>query len=155
MTAADELPRLPRSVPEWHDDGAACRLFPELVDAWHDAKPGSARKRACRLICSGCPVRFVCARDALERGEPHGMWGGLDRKDRKQVALEFGFPPPVVLPEHGTNSRYAKHECRCWDCCNAHTVYESARRYHKRQAAAREARVVAVDRPVLAEVTVA
>ncbi len=131
MTAT-EFARLPREVPEWHDDGAACRLFPELVDAWHDARTGSAQHVACRLICAACPVRMQCATDALERGEPHGMWGGLDRRDRREVARAFGYPAPTVLPEHGTNARYAKHGCPCAECREAHAVYEGNRRWRAR-----------------------
>lgn len=127
MTAVD-LPRIPRTVPDWHERGA-CQLFPELD--WIDAT--GAAKLACRIVCAACPVRFVCARDALERGEPWGMWGGLDRQDRRAVALEFGYPPPAVLPEHGTNSRYAKHKCHCPECRAAHTIYESQRREARRR----------------------
>ncbi|WP_113694246.1 WhiB family transcriptional regulator [Amycolatopsis albispora] len=116
-----------RRVPDWHSRGS-CLKFPELRDAWLDAKPGSVEQYAARAICAVCPVRFPCAVSALERGEPNGIWGGLDRHDRKAVALEFGYPVPSALPEHGTNSRYAKHACRCPVCRDAHRVYEQERR---------------------------
>ncbi|PXY20334.1 WhiB family transcriptional regulator [Prauserella endophytica] len=141
-----ELPRIPRQVPDWHEQGA-CNLFPELVDAWHDAKPNSPEALACRVICSACPVRMQCAEAALRSGEPWGIWGGLDRRDRKQVAVEYGFPMPAVLPEHGTNSRYAKHECRCPECRTAHAVYEADRRATAREKARR--RNLWLDLPVV------
>jgi hypothetical protein len=128
-----ELRRVFR-VPEWHERGA-CRLFPELADAWHDAREDSQRKWACRVICAVCPVRFPCAEDALRRGEPWGIWGGLDRKERKEIALEFGFPAPATLPEHGTNARRAKHGCTCAECKAAHARYESDRRARARTQA--------------------
>lgn len=118
-----EVPRLPRSVPEWHER-AACRDYPGID--WVEAKAEQAH--AARMICASCPVRYLCARDALERGEPWGIHGGLDRGDRKQLAREYGYPTPAVLPEHGTNSRYAKHSCRCPECRHAHAVYEVDRR---------------------------
>ncbi|MFE5568912.1 WhiB family transcriptional regulator [Amycolatopsis japonica] len=130
-TTATDLPRLPRVVPDWHDDGAACRLFPEL----DFVEPKGPAALACRVICRACPLRLQCATDALERGEPWGIWGGLDRRDRKAVALELGYPAPAVLPEHGTNSRYAKHDCRCRECRDAHAVYEFDRRARARRAA--------------------
>lgn len=129
MTAVD-LPRIPRSVPGWHDQGA-CNLFPELD--FIEAK--GAQKAACRIICAACPVRMLCATDALERGEAWGVWGGLDRRDRKTLAAEFGYPAPSVLPEHGTNARYAKHRCGCADCKRAHAVYEADRRATAREKA--------------------
>lgn len=130
MTAVAEPPRLPRTVPDWHASGA-CNLFPELD--FIEARGPAAL--AARVICRACPVRLQCATDALERGEPWGIWGGLDRKDRKAVALELGYPVPAVLPEHGTNSRYAKHGCRCRECAEAHAIYEFDRRIRARKAA--------------------
>lgn len=128
---AADVVRLPRKVPDWHEHGA-CRQFPELdtpeFNAWHDAKRGSAQELAAKSICAGCPVRLNCATSALERGEPWGIWGGLDRADRKAVAKRFGFPPPGDPPEHGTNSRRVKWGCPCPECKAAHALYESERR---------------------------
>src|SRR5699024_1102859 len=45
----------------------------------------------------------------------------------------YGYPAPSVLPEHGTNSRYAKHSCRCPECREAHAVYEGDRRIKARK----------------------
>lgn len=156
MTTA-ELPRIPYNVPDWHENGA-CKLFPELdrpevvdpevfveyapgvrehkviskaFNAWHNAKPGSDEEHVAKLICGGCPVRFDCALGALERGEPHGIWGGLDRKDRTELAAKHGFPKPSVLPDHGTNARRVKHGCDCGPCKKAHALYEQMRREKK------------------------
>ncbi|GLZ34872.1 hypothetical protein Lesp02_70590 [Lentzea sp. NBRC 105346] len=131
MTAV-ELPRIPWRVPDWHAD-SACRLFPELD--WVEAKPGSAQAFACRIVCAACPVRWQCAEDALKRGEPHGISGGLDKQDRKALAREYGFPPPTVLPDHGTNARRVKHGCDCVPCKAAHALYERERRARKRARA--------------------
>lgn len=135
--------RVPRSVPEWHST-AACREWPELD--WIEAKPGSAQAYACRLVCSVCPGRLMCALGALERGEPHGIWGGLDRADRAQVARACGFPKPGVRPEHGERSRYVKWGCRCSDCRRAHAVYEAKRRATARRLSLEARRLVKCDR---------
>ncbi|MGZ3141896.1 WhiB family transcriptional regulator [Lentzea chajnantorensis] len=135
-----ELPRVPRRVPEWHER-ATCRLFGELD--WHAsaATKNGAVQLACKLICAACPVRLDCAIGALERGEPHGIWGGLDRADRTQLAREHGYPRPAVLPDHGTNARRVKHGCDCRPCRDAHALYERERRARgrARRASAAEA----------------
>ncbi|GAB3472143.1 hypothetical protein GCM10027436_88490 [Actinophytocola sediminis] len=129
---------MPREVPDWHDQ-ALCREYPTLVDAWHDARPRSAEAAAARLICSACPVRLLCAVGALERREPYGIWGGLDRQDRKAIAARFGYEPPGDPPAHGTNSRRVKWGCPCPECKGAHALYEAMRREHVRaRARARE-----------------
>lgn len=46
-----------------------------------DMFPGDGDTRAIReakSLCQGCPVRFECLTAALENGEVHGVWGGLD-----------------------------------------------------------------------------
>lgn len=125
MTTA-ELPRIPWRVPDWHELGA-CQLFADDLD-WIEAKPKTAEALACRAICAACPVRFDCALAALERGEPNGIWGGLDRQDRKKLAIEFGFPLPGDPPPHGTNARRVKWNCPCAPCKDAHALYERERR---------------------------
>jgi hypothetical protein len=127
-----DLPRVPRSVPTWHEQGA-CQLFPELD--FIEAKPNSPQERAARIICAACPVRLACAVGALERRERWGVWGGLTYRDRKAVAREFGYELPGDPPEHGTNSRRVKWGCTCFDCRRAHALYEADRRANARRKA--------------------
>jgi WhiB family transcriptional regulator, redox-sensing transcriptional regulator len=53
-----------------------CRSEPELFFAEDPRKLERARE-----LCRSCPVRAACLADALQRGEPWGVWGGemLDR----------------------------------------------------------------------------
>ncbi|GAA2669219.1 hypothetical protein GCM10010428_24560 [Actinosynnema pretiosum subsp. pretiosum] len=104
------------------------RVVEPAFNAWHDSKPASVHALVALVICSGCPVRLPCAVSALERGEPWGVWGGLDRVARKRVAAEFGFPVPADLPPHGTNSRRVRWGCDCRECKDAHALYERERR---------------------------
>jgi hypothetical protein len=41
------------------------------------------RMQACEL-CKGCPVRVLCLRAALARGEEWGVWGSLDLQGGKR-----------------------------------------------------------------------
>lgn len=143
MTAVlDETPRIPREVPDWHD-AALCRSFPDLswvhpgaVDVFDrpDRATRETAETACRLVCSACPVRLACAVGALERREPYGIWGGLDREDRKRIAARYGYLPPGDPPPHGTNSRRVKWGCACAECKAAHALYEAMRRERVRLA---------------------
>ena len=49
----------------------ACQQHPDL----YFAEAPSRLDRA-RLLCAACPVREACLAGALERREPHGVWGG-------------------------------------------------------------------------------
>jgi hypothetical protein len=103
---------------------AACR---ERLDLdW--IEPGKREIALCRAICVRCPVLAECRQAALSAGEAWGVWGGLNPDERAVLAAQHGYPPPTVLPAHGTNARYAKHRCRCPSCRHAHTQHERRRR---------------------------
>ena len=38
-----------------------------------------------KSLCHGCPVQMRCRTDALNRGEEHGVWGGLDEDELRAV----------------------------------------------------------------------
>ena len=40
---------------------------------------------AAKDTCALCPVSDYCLREALERGEQHGVWGGLMADERTQI----------------------------------------------------------------------
>lgn len=120
-TTGGQLARTALRPPDWHDR-ADCQDHDERD--WYS--PDKGRRHRARLICAGCPVQFDCALDALQRGEPHGMWGGLTVADRRTVAAEYGYPIPDAAV-HGTRSRYVRG-CRCTDCRRAHAGYEHQRR---------------------------
>jgi WhiB family redox-sensing transcriptional regulator len=73
MSTLDDFPR----PPEWSADAACAEVggdgfFPETGDDY------AADVEAAVKVCHGCPVMFACAAAALEQGEQHGVWGGLD-----------------------------------------------------------------------------
>ena len=113
-------------------DSAACIgadtaiFFPESGDPVGPAK----------ALCRACPVREQCLADALERGEVHGVWGGLSAKERRKYRRQHGLlrkpggqPQPI---NHGTNGGYHAHRRRgqqpCDACSRAHIRYVRARR---------------------------
>lgn len=68
---------------------AACRgpqasLFfpPSHFERKDDKEYREARAKA---ICANCPVRRACLDYAVRIREPHGIWGGLNEVERKQL----------------------------------------------------------------------
>ncbi|MGW2075068.1 WhiB family transcriptional regulator [Streptomyces sp. NPDC001953] len=73
--------------PAWWGDKGVCREHdPDLFfpDDWRRG-PGKLDAIAAKRVCGRCPVLEPCLHDALERGETHGVWGGLDPDERLQL----------------------------------------------------------------------
>jgi len=43
------------------------------------------RERRAKAICADCVVRRECLGYALEIREPHGIWGGLNENERREM----------------------------------------------------------------------
>ncbi len=48
------------------------------------------REQWAKAICSGCPVRSECLEYALRIRELHGIWGGLNETERKELLARRG-----------------------------------------------------------------
>ena len=44
------------------------------------------RERLAKSICALCPVKPACLGHALRTAEPHGIWGGLNELERRELA---------------------------------------------------------------------
>jgi WhiB family redox-sensing transcriptional regulator len=44
-----------------------------------------ARERRAKAICARCPVMGECLGFALRVREPHGVWGGMNEQERRQL----------------------------------------------------------------------
>ena len=61
-----------RPPPQWADvQQLPCSSDPELFFA---ESPEDVRRA--KALCGICPVRSACLAGALQRAEPHGVWGG-------------------------------------------------------------------------------
>ncbi|MGH9185562.1 MAG: WhiB family transcriptional regulator [Acidimicrobiales bacterium] len=73
---------------------AACRgpqaavFFPPSHFERKDEK--FERERRAKAICATCAVRQPCLEYAVRIREPHGIWGGLNEVERKQVVAQRG-----------------------------------------------------------------
>ena len=70
---------------------AACRgpqaavFFPPSTFERKDEK--IERENRAKDICRTCPVKNPCLDYSVRIREPHGIWGGLNEAERKQLVL--------------------------------------------------------------------
>ena len=48
------------------------------------------REGRAKEICATCSVREPCLEYAIRIREPHGIWGGLNELERKQILIRRG-----------------------------------------------------------------
>lgn len=74
---------------------AACREMDvsAFYPAQDEARTGSGqwagprqRDDDPRPVCAGCPVRMQCLDFAIDNRERYGIWGGLNERERRNVA---------------------------------------------------------------------
>lgn len=58
-------------------------FFPPAYPETKDEK--LEREQEAKAMCACCPVRRPCLDYALRIREPHGIWGGLNEIERKQL----------------------------------------------------------------------
>ena len=71
-----------RVAARCHDDDAVHFFAPNRIE--HKDEKDRRETRA-RAICAGCPVHDECLDHALDVGEPHGIWGGLNELQRRRL----------------------------------------------------------------------
>jgi len=73
---------------------AACRgpqaavFFPPTHAERKEDK--AAREARAKEICASCTVKGACLEYAIRIREPHGIWGGLNELERKQLSERVG-----------------------------------------------------------------
>ncbi|MEU0950667.1 WhiB family transcriptional regulator [Streptomyces canus] len=80
---SDSRGSLPRPV---HWSTAAVCKDPEIdPDVWFPIPTDTLAVEYAKSLCRRCPVEMRCRTDALNRGEEHGVWGGLDEDELRAV----------------------------------------------------------------------
>lgn len=81
-------------VDELWQHRAACKgpqaavFFPPSQAERKDER--EEREGRAKQICAVCPVRRDCLDYAMSIREPHGIWGGLNELERKQLLAGVG-----------------------------------------------------------------
>lgn len=52
-----------------------------------------------RSLCAGCPMAIQCLDVALVNDDPHGIWGGLNRTERKGLTASIAIKSKPELPK--------------------------------------------------------
>jgi WhiB family redox-sensing transcriptional regulator len=70
---------------ETWDEDAECAKFEnrDKINIFFSNKNND--KFQAKLMCSSCPVRKECVKDALESKRLYGVWGGLDDREIKRT----------------------------------------------------------------------
>ena len=66
--------------PYWTAAALCAQVDPEMFYPEKGTPAAPAR-----MICAACPVRAQCLDDALARGEPWGIWGGMTERERRAL----------------------------------------------------------------------
>jgi len=70
---------------DWSKRGLCLDEDPELFFPIGNTGPALQQIEEAKAVCRRCPVEAVCLERALERREPHGVWGGLDQMERANL----------------------------------------------------------------------
>ncbi|MBT2449784.1 WhiB family transcriptional regulator [Streptomyces sp. ISL-43] len=101
MGNASRLPGRAEHRRLWQE-GAACRELGPRLFFQPTAEQGPDRERrdeAAKEVCALCPVQRDCLRHVLRAGEPLGVWGGLDERERRRLRAAQAESP--ALPSTG------------------------------------------------------
>ena len=74
---------VPGDQPAWREL-ARCANRLDVPDMYPSSQDGEAVDTAKRF-CRGCPVILECMEQAIQSGERHGIWGGMDMRERVGV----------------------------------------------------------------------
>lgn len=89
---------------EWQYDGACADLdVNDFFSPEHER--GFARERresAAKAYCARCPVVAECLQHAMSAREEHGVWGGMNPRERSDLAAGKTTAPETGSPRTGT-----------------------------------------------------
>lgn len=70
---------------DWRTRSACAVEDPELFFPIGNTGPALLQIEEAKAVCRRCPVMERCLQWALENGQEHGVWGGLDEDERRRM----------------------------------------------------------------------
>lgn len=68
----------------WEERAACAACDPEIFFA-----VGQRDERKAKRVCGACPVRLQCLASALREPIEHGIWGGLNERERRRLRRRY------------------------------------------------------------------
>ena len=78
-------PTVTGDVQDWRDRSACLGEDPELFFPIGEGLEAVMQADDAKAVCRRCPVVMTCLEWSLETRQPHGVWGGLDERQRVNV----------------------------------------------------------------------
>lgn len=133
MTRLTVVPDLAHT---WRDYAACAGHSATNYDTFFGRDTGNNRyDREAKAICAGCPVTDECLAYAVANDLNHGVYGGLNAKERSKLRRGGQVGP---FDGHGTHRGYDWHRRRfeppCDPCRAAKQDYDRARYELRKQA---------------------
>lgn len=72
---------------------ASGRYSPEVWFPVGSSGPAVTQREYAKSLCRGCPVQGSCLQWALATGQEHGVWGGLDEQQRRDLHKQRQHQP--------------------------------------------------------------
>lgn len=92
----------------WREDADCANYYTRHPDMWH-AEENTADASVASGICFQCPVRLECLKEACDKKEPYGIWGGLPYSVRSRRGKAHNFLKLVGLPDPYETDDRASH----------------------------------------------
>ncbi|WP_151084154.1 WhiB family transcriptional regulator [Nocardioides cynanchi] len=70
---------------DWWSQASCLKEDPELFFPVGTRGPAVLQVEEARQVCRRCLVRTQCLEWAIASGPDHGVWGGLDAEERRQL----------------------------------------------------------------------
>lgn len=79
-----DLQLLMSASARWSDSAACSAVSADLFfDGEGETREGrEIREQAAKAVCAGCPALAVCLDFAVDRPGLHGLWGGMNGRER-------------------------------------------------------------------------
>ena len=93
MTATTSRART-AAAPDW-TAGLCAQTDPDLFFAEGKGAQVTTKTRDAKKVCGRCPIQEQCRAWALATEQPAGVWGGLDRDERRAVLGQRKTPTEI------------------------------------------------------------
>lgn len=94
MIPTDRSREATRTLATLNEQGAC--VSAQHPDWWYPERGRDDTAKA-KTVCSGCPVKAMCASYALDHEDESGVWGGMSDEDRVQVRARLARVVPVRM----------------------------------------------------------